>query len=103
MAGMKWQFSKYLLLEEEQRQKRQSLRWVLSAGVFITLLKTFAWMKTGSNAILSDAMESLINMAAGGFALFSLYYASRPRNARYPYGHGKIEFLAAAVEGMLIS
>ncbi len=99
---MKWQFDKYLILESEQRQKHYALKVVLIAGIAIAILKLAAFFITKSNAILSDSLESLINLAAGGFALFSVYYAGKPRDAKHPYGHGKIEFLATMVEGSLI-
>ncbi|MGZ5243477.1 MAG: cation diffusion facilitator family transporter [Bacteroidia bacterium] len=99
---MKWQFDKYLILESEQRQKHYALKVVLIVGVVIAILKLSAFFLTRSNAILSDSLESLINLAAGGFTLFSVYYAGKPRDSRHPYGHGKIEFLATMVEGSLI-
>ena len=48
-------------------------------------------------------MESIVNIAASIFAIYSLYLAHRPADAEHPYGHGKAEFLSAAVEGTLIS
>jgi len=53
-------------------------------------------------AILTDALESIVNVAAGFVGLYSLYVAAKPRDADHPYGHGKAEFLSAAVEGTLI-
>lgn len=67
------------------------------------LLKFLAWWLTGSNAILSDALESIVNVAASGFALYSISYAARPHDLDHPYGHGKIEFLSAGLEGALIA
>ena len=99
---MKWQFDKYLILESEQRQKRQALKLVIGAGLLIAIAKVTAYYFTHSTAILSDALESAVNLAAGAFALWSLYYASRPRDSKHPYGHGKIEFLAATAEGSII-
>lgn len=99
---MKWQFNKYLMQEEEQRQKRLALRWVIGASILVTLLKLGAFLVTDSNAILSDLLESLINLAASIFAMYSLIYSARPRDHKHPFGHGKIEFLAATIEGSLI-
>lgn len=84
------------------RQKLRSMSYVLVVTVLLGGLKFLAYSLTGSDAILTDALESLINMVAGGFALFSLYYASRPQDEDHPYGHGKIEFLSAGFEGGLI-
>jgi len=76
----------------------------LSLGVAVGLLavKLFAWMLTGSAAILSDALESIINVAAAGFAVFSVSVAETPPDKRHPYGHGNIEYYSAWLEGMLI-
>lgn len=72
------------------------------AGLILLIIKFIAWVITGSNAILSDALESIINVLAGSLALFSIYYASRPRDDDHPYGHGKIEFISSGFEGLLI-
>lgn len=81
------------------------LRWqkfALIAGVLLMGIKLFAFFITHSNAILTDAIESIANILAGSFALYSLYIASKPRDFYHPYGHGKIEFISAGVEGGLI-
>ncbi len=65
-------------------------------------VKFFAWLLTNSNAILSDALESIINVAAGAMALYSMQTAVRPPDRKHPYGHGKIAFLSAGFEGALI-
>lgn len=72
------------------------------AGVIILALKFIAFFITNSNAIFSDAMESIVNVAAGSFALYSLILAAKPRDKDHPYGHGKIEFISAGIEGTLI-
>lgn len=71
-------------------------------GVLLLLVKFTAFFLTNSNAILTDALESIINVAAGSFSLYSLIVSSRPRDLNHPYGHGKIEFVAATLEGSLI-
>ena len=58
---------------------------------------------TGSTAILSDALESIVNVVAAVFALGSIAFASQPADRNHPYGHGKIEFVSAAFEGGLIA
>lgn len=80
----------------------RTIRWVLSIGVVIMLLKFTAYFITHSNAILSDALESIINVIAGAFAYYSLSLAAKPKDFNHPYGHGKIEFIAAGFEGGLI-
>jgi cation diffusion facilitator family transporter len=61
-----------------------------------------AFWVTQSVAILTDALESTVNVIAGFIGLYSLYVAAKPRDENHPYGHGKAEFLSAAVEGTLI-
>ncbi len=78
------------------------MKIVLLVGIILMILKFVAWYITKSNAILTDALESIINVVAGGFALYSLNYASKPKDANHPYGHGKIEFFSAGIEGSLI-
>jgi len=75
---------------------------VLAIGVLLLLVKFTAFNITGANAILSDALESIINVVAGSFALYSLVLAAKPRDRDHPYGHGKIEFVSAGLEGTLI-
>lgn len=75
---------------------------VLVVGLLLGALKFYAYLITHSNAILGDALESLVNIVASAFALVSVIYAARPRDTNHPYGHGKVEFLAAGFEGGLI-
>ncbi len=77
-------------------------RLVLAVGIGILAIKTLAFWLTASNAILSDALESVVNVAAGALALYSLWFSAQPSDADHPYGHGKIEFLTSGVEGVLI-
>lgn len=65
-------------------------------------LKTWAWSLTGSVSILSDALESLVNLAAAAFAFYVLTVAAQPADAEHPFGHDKAEYFAAAAEGLLI-
>jgi cation diffusion facilitator family transporter len=76
--------------------------WVTIIGVFLLVIKFVAYYLTHSVAILTDALESIINVVAGFITLYSLYVAARPRDANHPYGHGKAEFLSAGIEGTLI-
>lgn len=71
-------------------------------GVLLLGLKFTAYVLTGSAAIFSDAMESIVNVIASGAALYALLYASRPADRDHPYGHGKIEFMSAGLEGGMI-
>jgi cation diffusion facilitator family transporter len=67
------------------------------------LVKIFAWWTTKSVAIFTDALESIINVTTGFIGLYSVWLASKPRDRNHPYGHGKVEFISAAIEGTLIS
>ncbi len=78
------------------------MRRVLVAGSVLTVFKFLAWYLTHSNAVLTDALESIINIIAAAFGLFTLIYASRPKDENHPYGHGKMEFFAVGFEGALI-
>ncbi|MCC6385371.1 MAG: cation diffusion facilitator family transporter [Bacteroidia bacterium] len=84
------------------KQKVTSLKAVLIAGVVILIVKFTAYVFTGSIAILTDALESLINIAASGFAMFSILYGARLKDKSHPYGHGKMETVAIGFEGALI-
>ena len=64
--------------------------------------KIIAYYLTQSLAILSDALESIVNVLAGFIGLYSLYVAAKPKDTEHPYGHGKAEFISAAAEGALI-
>lgn len=65
-------------------------------------MKAVAWWITQSAALYSDALESTVNVAAGLIALGALRFAARPPDANHPYGHDKVEFFAAVIEGVLI-
>lgn len=77
-------------------------RITLVIGFVLLIIKFLAYFLTQSNAILTDALESIVNVVAGGFGFLSLSIAALPKDENHPYGHGKIEFISAAVEGSLI-
>jgi cation diffusion facilitator family transporter len=78
-------------------------QWITLVGVLLLSLKFVAFYLTDSVAILTDALESIVNVVAGFVSLYSLYVAAKPRDTDHPYGHGKAEFLSAGVEGSLIA
>lgn len=82
-------------------------RPVMVASLVIAFLmlggKTAAWYITGSAAILSDALESVVHLFATGFAAFSLWYSVQPADEQHPYGHGKVAYFSSGFEGALIS
>ena len=71
-------------------------------SVFLLIVKFIAYYLTYSVSILTDAFESIVNVVAGFIGVYSLYIAAKPRDANHPYGHGKAEFLSAAIEGTLM-
>ena len=79
---------------------------LLQASVVVALvtmgLKTLAWWLTGSVGLLSDAMESVVNLAGAMFGLWMVTIAARPADADHPYGHHKAEYFSAGFEGILI-
>lgn len=76
--------------------------WILIAAFLLMGIKLIAWYFSGSNAILTDALESIVNILAAAFTLYSLYLSVKPKDKEHPYGHGKIEYIAAGIEGGLI-
>ncbi len=84
------------------RQNFTIQKWITILSVVLFLIKITAYYLTSSLAILSDALESIVNIIAGLIGLYSLYVAAKPRDEDHPYGHGKAEFVSAAAEGSLI-
>ena len=79
------------------------LRLSVATAVAAIILKTFAWWVTGSIGLLSDAMESFVNLASALFALAMVTIAERPADDDHPFGHTKAEYFASAFEGLLIA
>jgi cation diffusion facilitator family transporter len=77
-------------------------KWITALSVILFVAKLIAYYLTNSLAILTDALESIVNVVAGGIGLYSLFIAAKPSDEEHPYGHGKAEFVSAAVEGTLI-
>lgn len=75
---------------------------IVVLSIVLLGIKFFAYFSTGSVAILTDALESIVNVAAASITLVSLRVAARPRDWSHPYGHGKAEFISAGIEGTLI-
>lgn len=85
---------------EAFRNKAALISAVVSTVILI--LKVVAYKVTGSAAVLSDALESIVNVVASVVALYVIKFASQPADEEHPYGHGKAEFFSAAFEGGLI-
>jgi len=76
--------------------------WGIPISVVVIALKMLAWWVTGSVALLSDGLESIVNVAAAVMAYFVIRYAQRPADHDHQFGHHKAEYLSAVVEGVLI-
>jgi cation diffusion facilitator family transporter len=74
----------------------------LGVAAIVLALKAFAYWATGSIALLSDALESIINVVVAGAAFFALRVSAQPPDANHPFGHHKAEYFSAVLEGVLI-
>lgn len=91
-----------MMTSQGSKQNLRIQKWVAIISLILLLAKFTAYFLTSSVAILTDALESIANVVAGFIGLYSLYLAAQPRDENHPYGHGKAEFLSAAVEGTMI-
>ncbi|PUE13635.1 cation diffusion facilitator family transporter [Limnohabitans sp. MMS-10A-178] len=81
----------------------RTLMWASVVVAILTItLKTLAWWITDSVGLLSDAMESLVNLASAVFGLVMVTVAAQPADAEHPYGHHKAEYFSSGFEGILI-
>ncbi len=82
---------------------RHHYAWLSIVAALATIsLKTLAWSITGSVGLLSDALESFVNLAGAGFALWMILITRDPPDGNHPYGHGKAEYFSSGFEGFLI-
>jgi cation diffusion facilitator family transporter len=91
-----------LVLSAQRLEPQVLLRWSVFVAAITIALKTLAWWLTGSVGLLSDAMESLVNLASAAFALLMVRIAQRPADEDHPYGHHKAEYFSAGFEGLMI-
>lgn len=75
---------------------------IVSFSVILLIGKFVAFYLTNSVGVLTDAMESIVNVTAGFISLYSIRFAARPKDSDHPFGHGKIELISASIEGLLI-
>lgn len=90
------------MLNFERMEIRHYFWLATTAAVLTIVLKTLAWWTTGSVGLLSDAMESFVNLAGATFALWMVTIAKSPPDDRHQLGHGKAEYFSAGFEGILI-
>lgn len=74
----------------------------LITAIGLMVVKFIAYFITHSNAVFTDALESIVNVIASSFAFYSIYLSSLPKDMNHPYGHGKVEFFSVFIEGGLI-
>lgn len=94
-------FKSFILQTVQQNLRLQKI--ITGIGILLFIMKVIAWYLTHSVAILTDALESTVNVIAGLIGVYSLYVSAKPKDWDHPYGHGKAEFLSAAIEGTLIT
>lgn len=91
-----------LALTARRLEPATLLRWSIVVAAVTIAMKTLAWWLTGSVGLLSDAMESIVNLASAAFALLMVKIAMRPADDDHPYGHHKAEYFSAGFEGLMI-
>lgn len=89
-------------INKEGKSNVKLQRWIAIASSTLLIAKFAAYYLTHSVSILTDALESIVNVIAGFIGLYSLHVAAKPKDLDHPYGHGKAEFVSAAVEGTLV-
>ncbi len=88
--------------QERFQQRRRASIWVLAVALGVLALKGLAYTVSPSAALLSDALETIVNVLAGIVTLVVIRFVSEPADLEHPYGHGKAEFVSAAFEGGLV-
>lgn len=91
------------MIMNEDTLKQKIQRWIVTVSVLILVGKFIAFYVTNSVGILTDAMESIVNVVAGFISLYSLRWAAKPKDKDHPFGHGKMELISASIEGLLIA
>ncbi len=88
---------------QTSKQNLRLQKIITAIAILLFVVKIIAWYSTNSIAILTDALESIVNVIAALIGLYSLYVSAKPKDYDHPYGHGKAEFISAAIEGTLIA
>ncbi|MGL4994136.1 MAG: cation diffusion facilitator family transporter [Bacteroidales bacterium] len=87
---------------EDDKLKFRVQRNIVFVSVALLIAKFVAFFLTNSVGVLTDAMESIVNVAAGFISLYSLHISSKPKDKDHPFGHGKAELISASIEAILI-
>lgn len=89
--------------QQQEKNSNYNLQfWIAIVSTLLLILKFLAYHLTHSVSVLTDALESIVNVAAAFIGLYSLYISAKPKDFNHPYGHGKAEYISAAVEGTLV-
>lgn len=92
-----------IVQKNKSKDKLAFQKLIAVFGVILFIGKIIAWKLTNSDAVFSDAMESIVNVISAFMGLYSLYLAAKPKDEDHPYGHGKVEFVTSGIEGALIA
>ncbi|MBM3592673.1 MAG: cation transporter [Alphaproteobacteria bacterium] len=90
------------MVEARHSNATQLAAFSVAIAVAVLALKALAWWVTGSVALYADALESIVNVAAALAALMAVRLSTLPADANHPYGHAKVEYFSAVLEGALI-
>lgn len=85
-----------------EKKLQAASRWSVAASIIVLTLKSIAYQQSHSQALLSDALESIVNVVASIVALWVIHISTQPADDEHPYGHGKAEYFSAAFEGGLV-
>ena len=87
---------------EAEKQNYRFQKFIAGVGAALMLMKFIAWVITDSVSILTDALESIVNVIAGIVGVYALYLTMQPADANHPYGHGRVELISSSMEGSMI-
>jgi len=90
-------------MEDTSLENYNFQKIVFVVGGLLLIVKFAAYFITNSVAIFTDAVESIVNVVAGGIGLYALYLSAKPADKSHPFGHGRIELISASVEGSMIA
>jgi cation diffusion facilitator family transporter len=89
-------------MADVSRENYSFQKIVATLGITLLVMKFIAWYLTGSVAILTDALESIVNVIAAFVGLYALYLSGKPPDRGHPYGHGRVEVISSSIEGTMI-
>lgn len=91
------------MMSELSRENYNFQKIIVIVGALLLIIKFSAYLITNSVAIFTDAVESIVNVVAGGIGLYALYMSAKPPDKSHPFGHGRVELISASVEGSMIA